>query len=449
MTPERSERGERVHRVIVAGGGFAGVYAALYLTRDDVETESLEVTLVSERNYFTFTPLLHDVVGGNLSGEHVSVPYRVLGARRGFRFLEARVEGLDPSDKQLHTTAGTLEYDYLILGLGSAPRVPGEGGDEGEGEEESGESRGVEGPEPEPEGPRPRTLTFHSVPDAVELHDRVIRLAERASRESHPETRRSLLTFVFAGGGPAGVEAAGEVHQLLAEVLPKYYDGLDEARVVLVHADDRILKSWDADLVAKGQDLLRSRGLDVRLNTLLQDYEGGRVVVSREGEEESIRAHTLVWTIGTRPRTDLLEGSELRLDDHGRVQVDKFLRARGRPSVFVVGDISALVNERTGKPYPPVAPIAISQGARAAANILSVIHGLPLEPYRAHHAGKIVSLGGGVALVDVLGWTFGGRPAWMVSRLTYLLKLVGTKNKLRAATTLLANRLFERKLQAD
>jgi NADH dehydrogenase len=162
---------------------------------------------------------------------------------------------------------------------------------------------------------------------------------------------------------------------------------------------------------------------------------------------EFIPSHTLIWTAGTAPGRWLVE-QQLARDGAG-VPVDEFLRVAEHDCVFAVGDVCALQDERTGLPYPRVAPIAISQGIRAAANIENHFFGRPLEPYQAYHAGKIVSLGGCTALVDILGVRLSGRLAWWIYRVTYLLKLVGLQNKIRVMVTLLLNKLFERDITAE
>ena len=407
----------RRRRVVVAGGGFAGLYAATYLGAADLPGPSPEVLLLSDRNHFTFTPLLAEVVGGNLGPEHVTLPYRVLAVRRGFRFTQARVEGIDPEAGVLHTDRGNTAYDYVILAFGARSRFFGN-----------------------------EKLARHALPlvsanDAVAIRQRILERAEDASGK--PGRR---LRFVVAGGGPAGVEAASEIRHLLHQVLPRYYDLGAEPEVILVEGSDRILTGWQGELAATGLELLRDSGIDVRLETLVRDYDGSRVVLERGGDRETLDAADLIWTTGTAPASDPLEGAGLVASDSGHVPVDDRLRARRRERVFAAGDLATLDNPRTGRPYPPVAPIAISQGIRAAGNVENAIADRPPERYQAHHAGKILSLGNGVALVDVLGFQLRGRLAWATYRGAYLLKMVGLKNKLRAGVTLGLNRLFERDL---
>lgn len=414
-------------RVVVLGGGFAGLYAALYLATADLPEDRLRVTLVSRTNHFTFTPLLAEVVGGSLDRPHVALPYRVLARRHGFEFLLAGVEGLDPAASVVHTSAGPVPYDHAIVCLGAAPRFFGN------------------------EELRRRALPLSTVGDALAIRDRVIGLAERIAQERSPERCRALGTVVVAGAGPAGVEAAGEISELLHRVLPRYYELGDAPRIVIVDAGDRILAGWDAELARRGLEHLRARGTEVRLATRVSGFDGDVVRLEptangTAGASERIDACTLVWTAGSTPASAPLADSGLARTDSGHLEVNDRLRVRGRERVYAAGDVARLENPRTGRPYPPVAPIAISQGVRAAGNVVATLLDRPTEPYHAHHAGKIVSLGGGTAFVDLLGFPLSGRLAWAVYRTAYLLKLVGTENKFRAATTLLLNRLFERDL---
>lgn len=410
-------------RVVVAGGGFAGLYAAAYLGRSELAERGADILLVSERNYFTFTPLLAEVAAGALGREHVTVAYRTLGRRYGFRFLQARVEGLDGSQRTLVTSRGALPYDYAILALGAEPRYFSE-------------------------AVRSVALPFTSLEDALRIRDAVIQRAERAATAADPAARARLLTFVVAGAGPAGVEVASEIWHLLRDVLPRYYTGLERARVVLVEGGDRILAGFDAALAGRGLELLRARGIDVRLGTRVAGTADGTVHVDGPGGRESLTAEVLIWTAGTMPARTI-EALHLPTVQGGYVAVDPELRVVGCADTYAIGDIAGLADPRTGRPYPRVAPIAISQGIRAAANVENVALGRAPEPYSAYHAGKIVSLGDGRALVDVLGWRVTGRVAWWLYRAAYLLKLVGAKNKFRVATTLALNRFFGRDLTCE
>ena len=290
------------------------------------------------------------------------------------------------------------------------------------------------------------SLPVTSVDDALAIRDRVVASHETAFLTRDPEEQRRILTFVVVGAGPAGVEVASEIGHMANRVLPRYYPGLPPARVVLVEGADRILQGWDAALADSGLEALRRNGLEVHLHTRIARVRGGWV--DGVGPDGPVRwpLGSLVWTAGTAPPSwiDTLPLAT----DRGAIRVNSFLQVEGSERIYAAGDGVALIDPRTGWPYPKVAPIAISQGVRAAANIESHALGIPLEPYRAHHAGSIVSLGAGVALAEILGVRVTGWLAWWLYRSAYLFKLVGLKNKIRLVITLMLNLLFERDISS-
>ena len=413
----------RATRIVIVGGGFGGIYAAAYLSRSELVERGLEITLIDRRNYFTFTPLLAEVAAGALGREHVTYPFRVLARRYGVRFIQDSAQELDLDRGLVRTQHTEVSYDYLILATGAEPQYFGN------------------------EAIRNGSLPLTSVNCALAVRGKVMNSLERAAHTEDEAERRRLLTFVVAGAGPAGVEVASAIHNLAGEVLGPYYGIRDAAKVILAGADNRILAAFDKDLAREGLSLLRQRGVDVRLNTRITDVAHGVITSEGPGGYEQIQARTLVWTAGMVP-AEWLSKQQLAIERRS-LKIDQFMRVEGRENVFAIGDVTSLIDERSGLPYPRVAPIAISQGVRAAANIENAVFGRALEPYQAHHAGKIVSLGGGVALVDVLGVQVRGILAWWIYRMAYLLKLVGTKNKIRVLVTLILNRIFEPDLSYD
>lgn len=401
--------------VVVVGGGFGGLYAATYLARSEIVDRGGRITLVDRKNYFVFTPLLAEVVAGTLGRQHVTYPHRVVARRYGFAFVQDVAREIDLDRGVLRTSLTEIPFDYLVLAVGSEPHWFGD------------------------VALRPASLPLTTVDEALAIRDRVIGSLERVALDDVGNTCRT--TFVVAGAGPAGVEVASEIHTLANHVLRPYYPGTPGVHVILVDPADGILPGWDADLAEEGLRCLRARGIDVRLGTRIEAFADGCVTTRMEDRSERIPACALIWTAGTTPAA-WVSGLPLPTE-RGAVRVRPTLQVEGHERLFAVGDVTSLVDARTGGPYPRVAPIAISQGMRAAANIENLVLGRPLEPYRAHHAGKIVSLGSGVALVDLLGVRITGPPAWWIYRATYLIKLVGTKNKLRVLFTLALNRFFE------
>jgi NADH dehydrogenase len=399
-------------RIVIAGGGFGGLYAALYLARSPDRPRGTTITLVDRKNFFTFTPLLAEVASGSLGREHVTQPYRVFAAKHDFEFLQASVGSMDLTGKRLLTDVGPVHYDYLVLALGGEPRYFGL------------------------EDVERAAMPYQTLRHALALRNRVIGLVEQLQHTAEVESRQAMMSFVVAGGGPSGAEVASELRHLLCEVAPRYYKIDVTPRIVLVEAAEEILAQFDPRLAREGHRVLEERGVEICVGVRVTGYRD-RVVALSDGP--AIPASTLIWTAGVGPSRVIRESGLPRVNGGG-VDVDEYLQVRGHPSIYAIGDCNHIVNPRTGQPYPNVAPIAINQGVRAAGNIENAVVGRPLEPYEAHYAGKIVSLGAGAALVDLLGFRLTGWAAWWLYRLVYLLKMVGTRPKVRLALTLAINR---------
>jgi len=413
----------RPARVVVLGGGFGGLYATLTLLKELADSELAEVTLVDRRNYFTFTPLLPELAAGTLGASHVCYPFRSLSKRGRLHFIQGEVRefGLDEHVIWIENLA--VPYDYLVVALGSAPSFFGN---------HQLESHG---------------LTLTSVADSLAIRNHVIRLFERAAVEHNPVRRRELLTVAVAGAGPSGVEIVAELHHLIHSTLLKYYPvDASEVRMLLVDGGDHILPHFARALTGTGQTLLVKRGIDVRLKTRVTG--AGADYVELNGGEEIVPTRTLIWTGGTAPSSALtrLPAAKTR---RGAVLVDEFLRLPDHPEVYVIGDGSHVMDRRHERPYPPVAPVAIREGIRAAANIVNALEGRAGEPFQFDFTGNIVGLGGGMALVNFLGITFHGRLGWWVYRIAYLLRLVGAKNKALLVLTLGLNALFDRDISCE
>lgn len=408
-------------KIVVVGGGFGGLYAALTLQKE-LGPDLAEVTLVDQRNYFTFTPLLPEVAAGILGGAHVTYPFRFLSRSGRLRFIQGRVQAFDLETRTVETERATLPYDFLIVALGSVPFFFGN---------------------PDLEA---RSLPLTSVDEALTIRNHLLRCFEEAVVEPDPARRRQLVTVVVAGAGPSGVEIASEIHHLAHSVLLRYYP-LDPAliRVVLVDGAPRILLSFAEDLAEAGQEELRRRGIEVRLGTRVTGASDGAVELD---DGETIPTRTLIWTGGVIANPVLARLPAARTP-RGNVVVDELLRLPEHPEVYVIGDGAAAEDQRHKRLYPPVAPVAIHQGIRAAGNIANAIEGRPPEPFRFDFTGNIVGLGGGVALVNLLGITFHGRLGWWFYRLAYLQRLVGCKNKVHLVITLLLNRLFDRDISCQ
>ncbi|MEV6609220.1 NAD(P)/FAD-dependent oxidoreductase [Kutzneria sp. NPDC051319] len=379
-------------KVVVVGGGFAGVAAAQRFERLVLRGAKLDVTLVSDSNFLLFTPMLAEVASGALEPAHISAPIRSAAAHT--TFLYGRVDRVDSVVREVVLESGeVLGYDHLVLAVGSVPHTFGLPG-----------------------------IAEHSFPlknlaDAVALRNHVLRLLEAADRETDPRTRRELLTFVVAGAGFAGTETIAELFDLVHGV-SHYYPGIapEEPRFVLVHAGDRILPELGPELAAYSMERLAARGIEHRLK--LRVTEAAEDLVRLENDE-LIATRTFVWTAGNKPASLV-----------GALTTDTALRAEGMDNVWAVGDC-ARIPMVDGGFHPPTAQHALRQGKAVADNIAAVVAGRTPVEFRFHTIGVLVALGHRTAAAEIRGRRFAGLVAWLLWRGIYLSKLPGVEKRLR------------------
>lgn len=393
-------------RVVILGGGFAGIQVAVDLGRAIGRDSDVEILLVSDQNYFLFTPLLPQIASSNVDPRHIAQPIRDLRGRKKFRFLRADVRRIDLDRREVHldgtTDAAPLAYDYLVIAPGSRSDYFGIS------------------------GAREFTWDFKSLEDAVILRERVLDLCEHADHTADAELRRRLLTFVIVGGGYTGIELVTELHDLLFGYVVKHYRGIaaSDVHLVVVEAGSEILRGVHPKLARHSQRRLDRQGIEVRKNApAARCFDGG--VQLKSGE--IISTETVVWTAGVRA-TELVESLPGPHDRIGRIVVNQYLQMEGYPGVYVAGDSSAATSALDA---PRVAPVAIAQGRIVAHNIAHQMRGTPPESYRYVSQGMLVSLGMNYAVVNVAGLRFSGYFAWLFWNMVHLYKLVGFKKQLQ------------------
>ena len=403
-------------RIVVLGGGFGGLEAVIELEKRFSKRSDVELWLVSENNYFMFTPLLPQVVSSYIEPRHIIQSIRDIRRHRRFRFLRARVTGIDLQHRLVHTTARERPYDYLVIALGSVPNY-----------------FGIEGVE--------HCFPLFTLEDAIVLRDHVLDLFEHADHEPDPQRRRRLLRFVIVGGGYTGVEAATELHDLTQRFLVPRCRGLEpgDASLVLLEATQNILVGVDPKLAARARRKMERKGITLRLGAKVAKV--GPTGVELAGGEK-IAAGLVIWTAGVRanPLTELLPLEHNRV---GRVLVTPELHLLGHPEVFAIGD-NALVDKAPLEQTLQVAPVALEQAKTAAENIARALSGRPLLRFEFKLQGMLVSLGMNDAVVNFMGLKFSGYFAWLFWNAVHLLKLVGLKKQLQVALDWSLATLFPR-----
>ena len=407
-------------RIVILGGGFAGMTTAECLERELQKDSSVSITLVSETNALLFTPMLAEVAGSSLEPSHISTPLRTTLHRT--EFVRGRVTDIDVENRKVMLDASMtgrescqseLGYDHLVFALGAVSNYLGL----------SNVQR--------------LAFDFKSLIDAIRIRNHVIDMFERADRERDPEARRSLLTFVIAGGGFAGVELAGALNDFARGILADYPNlaGKD-VRVVLVHARERILPELSESLGRYAQEHMEMRGVEFRLNTRLTDAREGVVVLSN-GE---IPADTLVWTAGTAPNP-LVKTVPLEKDKRGALIVAQDLSVAGHAGVWALGDCAAVVDAKSGRPCPPTAQFAQREAATLARNIRATLEGRTTKGFHFDSLGALCVVGHQTACAELTvpfardkALRFSGLLAWFIWRSIYLGKLPGLERKIRVLT---------------
>jgi NADH dehydrogenase len=407
-------------RILILGGGFGGMYAAIHLDRTLARDSDIEVTLVNQDNFFLFTPMLHEVAACDLDITHIVNPIRKL--LRHVQFFEGDVESVDLEARRVAVSHGAdrhthnLEYDHLVVALGSVTNFYGL------------------------TGLQENALTMKTLGDAIHLRNRVIQNLEEADGECAAGGRPSLLTFVVAGGGFAGVETMAAVNDFAREAL-KFYPNLreDSLRMVLVHPGDVILPELGPDLGAYAQRKLAGRKVDIRINTRVTDASAGCVTLS---DGSRLPTNTLVWTAGTSPNP--LLACLPCMTDRGRLVVNEYLEVPEWPGVWALGDCARVPDPGTGKPYPPTAQHAIRQGKVLAQNIEAAVRGGTRRPFLFRTIGLLASIGRRTGVANILGVNFSGFFAWWLWRTIYLSKLPRLEKKVRVALDWTLDLLFSK-----
>lgn len=389
-------------RVVVAGAGFGGLWAARALGGEDVD-----VLLVDRNNFHTFFPLLYQVGAAEIDTSEICYPVRkILRGSPNVRFSMGEVREVDLEGRTIRIGGADVPYDHLVLAVGSTPHYFGvPGADE-------------------------FAFPLRTVEHGIALRNHVLSRFERAAREEDPELRRRALSFVIVGGGPTGVEYAGALAELVFGPIARDYPevDVDEVRIVLVEGLDRLLSAMRERLGAYARRRLERTGVEVRLGVMVEEVSSRGI---RLDDGTRLEAETVVWTAGVRG-DPAAERWGLPVDRAGRVTVESTLQVPGRPEVQVVGDLAAF--EEEGELLPQIAPVAVQQGEHAAQNVLRQIRGEEAVAFRYRDRGMLATIGRNHAVAEVFGRTFAGFGAWLLWLAIHIAKLIGFRNRLVVLT---------------
>jgi NADH dehydrogenase len=395
-------------KVLILGGGFGGLYAALHLERTLARDGDVEITLVNRENFFLFTPMLHEVAASDLDLTDIVSPVRKL--LKWTHFFQGDVERIDLPNKTVVVSHGfqphthELNYDYLVISLGCITNffnLP---------------------------GLAERALTMKSLGDAIHLRNRLIAHLEEADTECAKQFREPLLTFVVAGGGFAGVETIGGLNDFVREALPHYPRvPANLVRMVLVHSGDLILPELGEKLGRYAQRKLSDAKVEIHTNTKVAAVDDDGVTLS---DGTFIRTNTVIWTAGTSPHPLLATLPCAR--ERGRLVVNEYLELPEWPGVWALGDCAVVPDRRTGKPHPPTAQHALREGKVVAQNVEALVRGSGRRtPFTFATLGLLATIGRRTGVARVLRVNFSGFVAWWLWRMIYLMKLPRFEKKIR------------------
>jgi NADH:ubiquinone reductase (H+-translocating) len=381
-------------KVVIVGGGFGGLAAVEELARVFGGSGEVGVALIDRVNYTTFWPMVPSAIPRNVEVRHVAHSLRRIVAPLGAEFFQGEVVGVDFEAREVRTDEGNFPYDYLILAPGSRTAFFGTS------------------------GAREHAIDLKGLREALRVRNTVIDRFEEAER-LQGDFGDDLLTFVFVGGGPTGVEGAADTHDLIFGVLKDDYPKVDFGRVrlILVNSGEHILKGLDPSLANAATRRLAALRVEVIDNAKVEEVGPDSVRLS---DGRTIPARTTVWAAGIEP-APLVENLDVQRDDRGRILVDEFLRVKDRPGVYAVGDCTRI--DYDGPPIPALAQAAEQEGKRAASNLARELDGGALVPFRYRQLGQLVDLGESSALTDILGVKISGVLGGLIWKGVYLYEL--------------------------
>jgi len=387
-------------RIIVIGGGFAGISFI-----KELQKEKVQIVLFDRHNYHTFQPLLYQVSTAGLEPDSIAYPLRkIFRKNKDFHFRMAEVEKVDTEKKVIVTSIGNLSYDYLIIATGTRTNYFG--------------NTAIE----------QNSMPMKTVPQALDIRSLMLQNIEQADITTDETERKRLLNFVIAGAGPTGVELAGALAEFRKGILEHDYPELEEEemQVHLIEGLDRVLPPMSKKSSDEAYIFLKKLGVQIHLNTLIKDYDGKTVVTKND---EKFETATFIWAAGvTGAPIKGIDGNAL-VEKANRYRVDKFNKIEGLEKVYALGDIALMESEQYPKGHPQVAQPAIQQGKQLGKNFVKILDNKKPEPFKYKDKGTMATVGRNKAVVDLKKMHFGGAFAWFLWMFVHLWFLVGFRNR--------------------
>jgi len=387
-------------RIVIIGGGFAGIEMAKKL-----QSKNYQVVMLDRHNYHTFQPLLYQVATAGLEPDSIAGPLRkIILNNHHLYFRMATAEKIDTVEQVVHTNIGSISYDYLVIANGSKTNYFGN------------------------EDIYQNAFPLKQVPQALDLRSQILQNFEKAVVTRDKEELKRLLTFVIVGGGPTGVELAGALGELKNHVLPKDYPDLDfnQMDIYLVEGLDRLLPAMNDFAGEKATKYLRKFDVNIKTKTMVTSFDGKKVVMNDDTE---IISSTLIWAAGVQG--NVLDGIPEDAVEKSRILVNEYNQVDGLKNVFAIGDIAAQKSEKNPKGLPMLAPVAMQQGRHLAKNFKKLARGKKMVPFDYLDKGTMATIGRNKAVVNLpKNLNFGGFFAWYVWLFVHLLYIIGFRRKI-------------------
>lgn len=388
-------------RVVIVGGGFAGIELAKHLKKAPVE-----VLMIDRHNYHTFQPLMYQVATGAIEAETIAFPIRrIFQKQDNYNFLLAQVLKIDASGNTVQTNVGEVPYDYLVLATGAATNFFG--------------NKQLEH----------FAMGMKSVPEALNLRSMIFEALEAANIEKDPGEKEELMTFVIVGGGPTGVELAGALAELKKHILPKDYPGLERncMRVFLIESKPRVLGVMSEEASKKAKEYLERMGVKIYNGLRVSSFDGELLTINNG---ETIRTRNVLWAAGVVG--EVPEGIPKEVIQRGnQIETDVINKVKGFDNIFAIGDVAYLATSQYPDGLPGVAQVAIQQGKQLAKNIAAIVEGRATEPFKYNDKGSMATIGKNKAVADLGRIKLQGFRAWLIWCFIHLISLIGFSNRLK------------------
>lgn len=398
-------------KIIIVGNGFGGTYTLKNLHKFFCGDTNVEIILIGEKNYFLFTPLLHEVATGGINPENIVESIRkVLGCCLS-EFYLGRAEEINLDAQTVKTGPHTLAYDFLVLAPGA-------------------ETNFYDIP-----GAKENTFTLKSLEDAIKIKNHIIAKVEEATHMKDRERRKAALNFMVVGGGPTGVELAAELEELIKDTFSRYYekDLINDTSVILVQKGPELLPQFGKKIRQKSLEFLTKKAIKILLDTEVKEVGPAYALLSGKKIQKKIQTETIIWVAGVKPVE--IKFNKAVLKEKGRLVVNLNLQLENHPEVFALGDVAAFRTEK-GNILPMLAQVASKEGEAAAKNIYLLSKNKKpqeLRKFKYRHTGDLISLGEWMAIGQIANFTFWGRFTWWLWRTVYLSKLISFRKRMKVA----------------